>query len=310
MANVTASMVKELRDKTGAGMMDCKSALAQNEGDMEAAVDWLRAKGLSKAAKKAGRVAAEGLVAVAGGGTNKAAIVEVNAETDFVARNEIFQEMVGKIAETALTVDGDTDKLAKASYPGTSRTVEEQITETIAQIGENMTLRRAQAFAVEQGVVSAYVHSAIAPNLGRIGVLVALESTGDQAALDQVGRQIAMHVAATNPLALDVEDLDPEVVERERQILREQAKESGKPDNIIEKMIEGRIRKFYEESVLLKQVFVIDGENSVETAVKNAEAQVGAPIKVKGYVRFALGEGIEKEESDFAAEVKAAAGGQ
>ena len=309
MANITASMVKELRDQTGAGMMDCKTALAENDGQMEPAIDWLRAKGLSKAAKKSGRVAAEGLVGVAGGGTSSAAVVEVNAETDFVGRNEIFQKMVLAIAGKALEVGGDVAALAKADYPGTGRTVEDEITNNIAHIGENMTLRRAAAFSVSEGVVAAYIHNAIAPNVGRIGVLVALESSGDKAALDQIGRQVAMHVAATSPLALDVEDLDPELVERERSVLREQARESGKPDSIIDKMIEGRIRKFYEESVLLKQVFVIDGENSVEKAVKNAEAQVGAPIKVKGFVRFAIGEGIEREESDFAAEVAAAAGG-
>ncbi|ESR23463.1 translation elongation factor Ts [Lutibaculum baratangense] len=310
MANVTASMVKELREKTGAGMMDCKTALAENDGDMEAAIDWLRAKGLSKAAKKAGRVAAEGLVAVAGGGTEKAAVVEVNAETDFVARNEIFQKMVTTIAEVALQGDGDVEALKQSAYPGAGRSVQEQVTESVAQIGENMTLRRAQVFSVEQGVVSAYVHSATAPNLGRIGVLVALESSGDKAALDVIGRQVAMHVAATSPLALDVNDLDPEVVERERTVLREQARESGKPDSIIDKMIEGRIRKFYEESVLLKQAFVVDPDTSVEKAVKNAEAEVGAPITVKGFARFAIGEGIEKETSDFAAEVAAAAGGR
>jgi elongation factor Ts len=309
MAEITASQVKALRDKTGAGMMDCKAALAETGGDMEAAVDWLRAKGLSKAAKKSGRVAAEGLVAVAGGGSNKAAVVEVNAETDFVARNETFQTMVATITEVALGVDGDLDALAKAPYPGSSTSVDEHIREMVGQIGENMSLRRSAGLSVETGVVSTYVHSATAPGLGRIGVLVALESEGDAAKLDAFGRQVAMHVAATSPLAVDVDGLDPDVVERERNILREQARETGKPEEIIEKMIEGRLRKFYEESVLLKQTFVIDGENTVETAVKAAAETVGAPVTIAGFERFALGEGVDREDSDFAAEVAAVAGG-
>lgn len=308
MANITASMVKALRDKTGAGMMDCKAALAETDGDMEAAIDWLRAKGLSKAAKKAGRVAAEGLVAVAGGGSAAAAMVEVNAETDFVARNDSFQNMVSTVAEKALEVGGDSEKLAKAEYPGTANTVEDHLREMVGQIGENMSLRRSIGLRVDRGVVSSYVHSAAAPGLGRIGVLVALESAGDATKLDNFGRQVAMHIAATNPLAVQVADLDPSVVERERNILREQARESGKPEEIIEKMIEGRLRKFYEESVLLKQIFVIDGENTVEQVVKLAEKDVGAPIAVKDFARFALGEGIEREETDFAAEVATAAG--
>jgi elongation factor Ts len=308
MANITASMVKELREQTGAGMMDCKTALTENDGDMEAAVDWLRAKGLSKAAKKAGRVAAEGLVAVAGSG-NKGVVVEVNAETDFVARNETFQEMVRKIAEVALSTGGDFIALSEANFPGTDKTVAEHLQEMVGQIGENMSLRRSAGFEVTPGAVASYIHSATAPGLGRIGVLVALESSGDQEKLAALGRQIAMHVAATNPLAVDVDGVDPAVVERERAIFREQAKESGKPDEIIEKMVEGRIRKFYEESVLLKQAFVIDPDQTVEKALKAAEADVGAPVKVDGFVRFALGEGIEKEESDFAAEVAAAVQG-
>lgn len=308
MAEITASQVKALRDKTGAGMMDCKAALAETGGDMEAAVDWLRAKGLSKAAKKAGRVAAEGLVGVAGGGTSSAAVVEVNAETDFVARNETFQAMVASIAEAALAVGGDYDALLKAPYPGTSNSVEDHVREMVGQIGENLSVRRAAGFSVGRGVVSTYVHAATAPNMGRIGVLVALESEADPARLDGFGRQVAMHVAATNPLAVDVADLDPEVVERERSILREQARETGKPDDIIEKMIEGRLRKFYEESVLLKQIFVIDGENPVEKAVAAQAQELGAAIRIAGMVRFALGEGVEREEKDFAAEVAAAAG--
>ena len=309
MAEITASQVKALRDKTGAGMMDCKSALAETGGDMEAAVDWLRAKGLSKAAKKAGRVAAEGLVAVAGGGTAQAAVVEVNAETDFVARNETFQELVSSVAKIALSVDGNDQALRKATYPGTSNTVEDHIRETVAQIGENLALRRAAGLKVERGVVSSYVHGAVVPDMGRIGVLVALQSDADQAKLDGFGRQLAMHVAASTPLAVDVSDLDPALIERERSILREQASGSGKPEEIIEKMIEGRLRKYYEEAVLLKQTFVIDGDQTVEQAIEAASKELGAPIRVTGFERFALGEGIEKDESDFAAEVAAAAGG-
>ncbi|MCT8974376.1 translation elongation factor Ts [Microbaculum marinisediminis] len=308
MANITASMVKELRDQTGAGMMDCKAALAETDGDMEAAVDWLRAKGLSKAAKKAGRVAAEGLVAVAGDG-NKGVVVEVNAETDFVARNDLFQEMVRKIADVALSVGGDFAALSQATFPGTDKTVADHVQEMVGQIGENMSLRRSAGFEVTPGAVASYIHSATGPSVGRIGVLVALESAGDKDKLATLGKQIAMHVAATNPLAVDVDGVDATVVERERAVYREQAKESGKPDEIVEKMVEGRIRKFYEESVLLKQAFVIDPDNTVEKAVKTAEADVGAPIKVVGFERFALGEGIEKEEADFAAEVAAAARG-
>lgn len=307
MAEITASQVKALRDQTGAGMMDCKAALAETGGDLDAAVDWLRAKGLSKAAKKADRVAAEGLVAVAGAG-QKAAIVEVNAETDFVARNDAFQKLVSTIAEVALSVDGDVEALAGATYPGTSNSVDDEIRETVGQIGENMTLRRAAALSVGKGAVATYVHSATAPGLGRLGVIVALESEGEQSKLDAFGRQVAMHVAATNPLAVDIDGLDPAIVERERNVLREQARESGKPDDIIEKMIEGRLRKYYEESVLLKQTFVIDGESSVEQAVEAAAKDAGAPIAITGFVRFALGEGIKQEESDFAAEVAAAAG--
>jgi len=308
MANITATMVKTLRDQTGAGMMDCKSALSENDGDMEAAVDWLRTKGLSKAAKKADRVAAEGLVAIADE-SGKGVVVEVNAETDFVARNETFQSMVRTIADVALSVGGDFDALNNADFPGTSKTVSEHLQEMVGQIGENMTLRRSAGFEVSPGTVSTYMHSATAPGLGRIGVLVALESTGDAEKLNALGRQIAMHVAATNPLAVDVDGVDPAIVERERGIFREQARESGKPDNIIEKMVEGRVRKFYEESVLIKQAFVIDPDKTVEQAVKDTEGDVGAPIKLGGFVRFALGEGIEKDESDFAAEVAAAVSG-
>lgn len=306
--SITAAMVKELREKTGAGMMDCKGALTETNGDMEAAIDWLRTKGLAKAAKKAGRVAAEGLVGVAGEG-NKAAVVEVNSETDFVARNEAFQGLVRDIATTALGTDGDRDALAAAGYPGSDKTVEAKITELVGTIGENMTLRRSAVVSVSAGVVASYVHSAVGDGIGKIGVLVGLESTGDTDKLAALGKQIAMHVAATSPLALSADEIDPAVVERERSVYMEQARESGKPENIIEKMVEGRIRKFYEESTLLKQAFVINPDLTVEKAIEAAAGDVGAPIKLTQFVRFGLGEGIEKEETDFAAEVAAFAGG-
>lgn len=305
--NISAALVKDLREKTGVGMMDCKAALIENNGDMEAAIDWLRAKGLAKAAKKAGRVAAEGLVGVAVKGTT-AAVVEVNSETDFVARNDAFQALVRAVAAIAVENGGDHAAIASAAYPGKAHSVEAEVKELVATIGENMNFRRSAALTVSAGVVAPYVHAAIADGLGKIGVLVALESTGNADELTKLGRQVAMHVAATNPLALSAEDVDPAVVERERAIFVEQAKESGKPAQVIEKMVEGRIRKFYEESTLLKQAFVINPDLTVEAAVKAAEATVGAPIKVTGFVRFALGEGIEKEETDFAAEVAAAAG--
>ncbi|WP_321504375.1 translation elongation factor Ts [Breoghania sp.] len=305
---ITAAMVKELREKTGAGMMDCKSALTEAGGDMEAAVDWLRTKGLAKAAKKAGRVAAEGLVGVAASGS-RAAVVEVNSETDFVARNEAFQEFVLDVTKAALNGDGNVEKLATADYPGKSGTIEENLKELIATIGENMTLRRAAVVSVENGIVASYVHNSVSDGVGKIGVLVGLESTGDTAKLDAFGRQVAMHVAATNPLALSADEVDPEVAERERQVYSEQARESGKPENIIEKMVEGRMRKFYEESTLLKQAFVINPDLTVEAAVAELGKEIGAPVKLTAFVRFALGEGIEKEESDFAAEVAAATAG-
>jgi len=303
---ITAGMVKELRDKTGAGMMDCKNALNENNGDVEAAVDWLRTKGIAKADKKSARTAADGLVGIATQGT-KAAVVEVNAETDFVARNDGFQKLVTDIANVALTTDGSNDAISAADLDGKS--VADSITSAIATIGENMSLRRAVVMEVSQGAVASYVHNAAADNLGKIGVLVALESSGDADKLAAIGRQVAMHVAATNPLAATRDDMDAEVVEREKQIFIDTAKESGKPDNIIEKMVEGRIRKFYEENVLLSQTFVIDGENTVEQALKNAEGDVGAPIALKGFARIQLGEGIEKDEDDFAAEVASMANG-
>lgn len=308
MAEITASLVKELRETSGAGMMDCKAALKETDGDMEAAIDWLRTKGLAKAAKKAGRVAAEGLVGIVAEGT-RGAVVEVNSETDFVARNEGFQNIVKGIASIANNVDGDFDKLLATPFPGSEKSVADYVTEAVGTIGENMSVRRLATVSVDQGVVVAYVHNQVVPGMGKIGVLVGLESAGDEAKLSALGKQIAMHVAATSPLATRVEELDQSIVEREKGVLAAEARESGKPENIIEKMIEGRIRKFYEEVVLLAQTFVIDGENTVEKAVKNAEGDVGAPIKVVGFVRMELGEGIEKEESDFAAEVAAAAKG-
>tara|TARA_R110002020_G_scaffold34324_1_gene104461 strand:- start:1150 stop:2079 length:930 start_codon:yes stop_codon:yes gene_type:complete len=304
---ITAGMVKQLRDSTGVGMMDCKKALAETNGDMEAAVDWLRTRGLAKAAKKADRVAAEGLVGIASAGT-KAAVVEVNSETDFVARNEQFQTIVGTIANLALEADGDVAKLGEMAYPGTSNSVTTELGEAIAKIGENMNLRRTELVSVSDGVVESYVHNAVKAGLGKIGILVALESTGDKAALSTLGKQLAMHIAATNPLSIDPEDLDQTVVARERAIILEQVKESGKPADIAEKMVDGRMRKYFEEVTLLAQTFVIDGETKVRDAIKNAEKDVGAPIKLTKFVRYALGEGIEKVESDFAAEVAATAG--
>jgi elongation factor Ts len=307
MAVITAQMVKDLREKTGAGMMDCKAALTETDGDMEAAIDWLRAKGLSKAAKKADRVAAEGLIGVALG-KQAGALVEVNSETDFVARNDKFQAMVKQVAELALKAGGDVKKLGGLKLPG-GKAVTDHITEMVGTIGENMSLRRTAYLKVSDGVVVRYVHNAVAPDLGKIGVLVAVESGGDKGKLTELGRQVAMHIAATSPLALTAEEVAPEIVERERAIFTEQAKESGKPDNVIEKMVKGRLEKFFKESVLLKQAFVIDPDKSVEQAVADAEKEVGAPLKLTGFVRFALGEGIEKQESDFAAEVAAAAAG-
>ncbi|MGD9738664.1 MAG: translation elongation factor Ts [Bauldia sp.] len=305
--SISASSVKELRDKTGAGMMDCKAALTETGGDMEAAVDWLRAKGLAKAAKKAGRVAAEGLIGVASSGVS-AALVEVNSETDFVARNPQFQDLVIKVAGVALTTDGEVDEVKAAPFPGTGRDVGSEIQEAVAAIGENINLRRSAKLTVPVGVVASYVHSQVAPGLGKIGVLVALESTGDVAKLNEIGRQVAMHIAAANPLALKVEDLDQTVVARERSVFAEQARESGKPEAIIEKMVEGRLRKFYEETVLLQQTFVIDPDVTVTAALKRAEGEAGAPIELVAYRSFRLGEGVEKVETDFAAEVAAAAG--
>ena len=308
MADITAALVKELRDTSGAGMMDCKKALTETNGDVEAAIDWLRTKGLSKAAKKADRVAAEGLVAVAlrsDGAGMTGAVIELNAETDFVARNELFQQAARKTAVTALDVTGGVDALANARTAD-GDTVSEAITNLIATIGENMVVRRSARFQVPQGAVAAYVHNAVAPDLGRIGVLVAIEGAGDQARLQEIGKDIAMHVAAYGPLSLSVDDLDPAAVERERAIFAEQAAASGKPPQVVEKMVEGRLRKFYEEVVLLKQAFVKNPDQTVEQFVAEQAKALGGPVSVKGFVRMALGEGVEKPEGpDFATEVAA-----
>jgi elongation factor Ts len=302
MAEVSSSLVKELREKTGAGMMDCKKALGETSGDLEQAIDWLRKKGLSAAAKKAGRVAAEGLIGVASSGKS-GAIAEVNSETDFVARNEAFQKFASAVAKIALEQGGDLAKIANAPFPGTGRSVQEELTHMIATIGENMSLRRAVTLTVNDGVVVTYVHNAAAPGLGRIGVLVALESTGKKDKLESLGRNIAMHVAATNPVSVSREQVDPALLARERDILAAQARDSGKPEEIIEKMVEGRLRKFYEDSVLLEQVYVIDGESKVGKAIEAAAKEIGAAVTVKGFARFALGEGLERKQTDFAAEV-------
>jgi elongation factor Ts len=301
MAEVTASMVRDLREATGAGMMDCKKALVETGGDIEAAIDWLRKKGLSAAAKKSGRVAAEGLVGVASG-PHVAAMVEVNAETDFVARNENFQNFVAEVAGLALSVGDDVEALKAATYPGTQHSTQEELTKLIATIGENMTIRRASVLRVSKGTVATYMHNSVKPGLGKIGVLVALEGENEMQVMETLGRQIGMHVAATRPAALDVTAVEPSALEREKAVLTEQAKASGKPPAVIEKMVEGRIRKFYEEVVLLEQVWVHDGESRVKAVVE----KLG--LKLTGFTRFQLGEGIEKQVSDFAAEVAATAG--
>jgi elongation factor Ts len=307
MAEITAALVKELREKTGAGMMDCKKALSETAGDIEGAVDWLRKKGLSAAAKKADRVAAEGLVGVAVD-AKVGAVVEVNAETDFVARNDKFQAFVAAAAKLVLTTGEDIEALKKAAYPGTGRSVADELTQLIATIGENMSIRRAARLSAKQGVTASYMHNALAPGLGKIGVLVSLESTGDAETVLALGRQIAMHVAAANPQALDIAAVDPKSLDRERDVLREQARASGKPDAVVEKMVEGRLRKFYEETVLLEQVYVIDGESRVKQVVEAAAKKLGTAITVTGFVRYQLGEGIQKDAGDFAAEVAAQAG--
>ncbi len=301
--SVTAALVKELREKSGAGMMDCKKALAETDGDMEAAIDWLRTKGLATAAKKSGRVASEGLVAFSVDGTT-GAVVELNAETDFVARNTEFQEFASTLASLSLSAD-DIDGLSGLDYPGTGRNVAEELTHKIATIGENMSLRRMAKLSVNSGAIVSYMHNATAPGLGRIGVLVALESTADAGVLEGLGKQIAMHIAATSPASLSIEDLDEEAVAREREVLIEQAKASGKPQEIAEKMVQGRMKKYYQEVVLLEQTSVIDGETRIADVVANTGKEAGADIALTAFVRFNLGEGIEKEETDFAAEVAA-----
>ncbi len=305
MATISASMVKDLREQTGAGMMDCKAALNESGGDMQAAVDWLRKKGLSKAAKKAGRVAAEGLIGVAIKGTT-GVVVEVNSETDFVARNDLFQGLVKMTADVALDVGDDIEKI-KAAKAG-SITIADAVNDTIAKVGENMTLRRAASLAVSKGAIGSYVHNSVTDGLGKIGVIVGLESTGKADELAALGRQLAMHVASANPQALDAAGLDPAVIKREKDVLADKYRQQGKPDNVIEKIVESGLKTFYKEVTLLEQPFIFDDKKTVAQAVKEAEGKVGGPVKVTGFVRYALGEGIEKQESDFAAEVAAAAG--
>ena len=307
MANITAQMVKELRESTGAGMMDCKSALTETNGEMTAAQDWLRKKGLSKAAKKSGRIAAEGLIGIQIVGA-KGVVVEVNSETDFVARNDLFQGLVKMIADVALDAGTDVEKI-NAAKAG-SITVAESIADTIAKIGENMTLRRAASLEVSKGAIGQYVHNSVADGLGKIGVIVALESTGKADELVALGRQIAMHIASTNPLALEASGVDPEIVKREKDVLADKFRQQGKPEAMIEKIVENGLKTFYKEQTLLEQPFIFDdsGKKSVAQAVKEAEGKVGGPIKITGFVRYGLGEGIAKAESDFAAEVAAAAG--
>jgi elongation factor Ts len=307
MAEITAALVKDLREKTGAGMMDCKAALTETKGDIEAAVDWLRKKGLAKAAKKAGRVAAEGLIGLSVAG-QKGALVEVNAETDFVARNDHFQTLVRQIAEVALAAGGDVEKIKQAKAG--SMTVDEAVAHAIATIGENMSLRRAATLSVGQGTIGTYMHNSIADGLGKIGVLVALESAGNAQELATLGRQLAMHVAAANPLAVDPSGLSADVVAREKAVLADKAKASGKPANVVEKIVESGLKTYFKEVCLLEQPFIHEPDKSVAQAVKAAEAKVGSAVKISAFVRYALGEGIEKQESDFAAEVAAAAGTQ
>jgi elongation factor Ts len=311
MAEVTLELIKTLREATGVGMMDCKRALQETNGDYDAAVDWLRAKGLSKAAKKADRIAAEGLVAVAvrdDGAGQTGAAVEFNAETDFVSRNEIFQNAARKIAKVAL--DNEGVEAIGAGKTDDGETVQDFVTNLIATIGENMMVRRSARFTVSQGVVATYIHNAVAPDLGRIAVLVALEGAGDKAKLTELGRKIGMHIAATRPIALSVDEIDPAVVAKEREVFTQQAIESGKPPQVAEKMVEGRLRKFYEEVVLPKQAFVMNPDQTIEQFVEQTAKELGSPIRIAGFVNLALGEGVEKKSEDFAAEVAAAAAGQ
>ena len=306
MAVITAALVKELRETSGAGMMDCKKALSETDGNIEEAIDWLRKKGLAAAAKKSGRVAAEGLVNVTTNGVT-GAVIELNSETDFVARNPDFQNFVSSVAAVALSKGGDFDQTSAANMGG-GKTVVDTVTEMVGTIGENLSFRRSAGITVTEGLVASYVHGAVAPNQGKIGVLVGLESAGNEGKLAEFGKQLAMHVAAANPLWVAKDEVDIEAVDREREVLADQARESGKPEEIVEKMVDGRLRKYYEEVCLMDQTFVIDGESKVSEAVEAAADEVGAPVKVVGFARFQLGEGIEKEESDFAAEVAATAG--
>lgn len=300
MAEVTAALVKELRERTGAGMMDCKRALGDSGGNIEAAIDWLRKKGLSAAAKKAGRVAAEGLIGVATRGA-VGAVVEVNCETDFVARNQAFQSFVRTVSQLALDGDGELDALKEADFPGSGRIVEAELTHLISIIGENIVLRRVKRLSTEEGAVLSYVHNALGPGIGKIGVLVTIASTAPADPLAGLGKQLAMHVAAVNPLYLDIASVPQVALDRERNVLREQARASGKPDSVVEKMVEGRLRKFYEEFVLLEQIFVVDQETKISKVVEQAGKAAGAPIRVASFARFALGEGIERQRTDFAA---------
>jgi len=304
MAEVTAALVKKLREKTGAGMMDCKRALGDSKGDIEAAIDWLRKKGLSAAAKKAGRVAAEGLIGVATRGPF-GAVVEVNSETDFVARNKDFQSFVQVLSQLALDGDGELETLNETSFPGSGRTVEEELTQLISTIGENIVLRRVQRLSTDNGAVLSYVHNALGSGIGKIGVLVTLVSSGPADQLAALGKQLAMHVAAASPLYLDVASVPPAALDRERAVLREQARASGKSDSVVERMVEGRLRKFYEEFVLLEQIFVVDQETKISNVIEQASKTAGTPIRVASFARFALGEGIERQRTDFAAEVAA-----
>jgi len=308
MAQITASLVKSLRERTGAGMMDCKKALSDCDGNMEVAVDWLRKKGLAAAAKKAGRVAAEGLIGVATNAVS-GAVVEVNAETDFVARNETFQDFVETVAGVALEQGAEMEKVKLATFPGGADSMEDRITQLISTIGENIQVRRAAGLSIEKGVVASYVHTTVRPGLGRIGVLVGLESEADTEKLLQLGKQLAMHVAAANPQYLAIGDVDADVIDREKDVLAEQARSSGKPEEIVHKMVEGRLRKFYEEVVLLEQEYVIQEKTKVSKAVEDLAKLMDTDIQVTGFVRFALGEGIKKDETDFAAEVAEAVGG-
>lgn len=302
MAEISPALVKELREKTGAGMMDCKNALKETKGDMEGAIDWLRKKGLSSAAKKSGRVTAEGLISVFCQG-NKGAMVEINAETDFVGRNDIFQKFAKHVAECAINVKGDLERLKKEPYPSSTKTVEDVLTQLIATIGENMSLRRAAYFEVPEGVVTSYIHNAVAPGLGRLGVLVALTSKASPQLLEELGKKIAMHAAAAQPIALTIDTVDSSEIEREKAIFREQALASGKPVDVVDKMVEGRLRKFYEEAVLEEQIFVMDGKTRIKDVVASTAKELNHFIQLTDFARFGLGEGIEKVTSDFAAEV-------